>query len=114
MRADRYAAAHVYHDQSQRLIRLSDLLRISLRNRLLVQSVEDTAAGNLRHTGISCDGHQLVHNDRINNVSGNADGISELSCKDTAEVGRMLSLYTLLQIGKKLVRNRIGSSGNGL
>mgnify|MGYP002508734483 CR=1 FL=1 len=40
-------------------------------------------------------------------VGRNADGVSDLSCEDAAEIGGMLSLHADLQVCEQCVRHRV-------
>ena len=114
MGAHRYAASHVNHDKPQGLVGLSDLLGIPLGHRLLIEGVEDAHSGKLRHAGIPCDGHQLVHHHGIHDIGGNPDGISDLLGQNAPQIGGVLPLHSLLQILQKSLRHGVGAAGNGL
>ena len=114
VRAHRHAAAHVDDDQVQRIVGGAVLLGVAAGHRLLVQRVEDAAPRQLRHAGNAGHVGQLVHHHRVNDVAGLADGVADLPRQDAAQVGGMLALDALFQVGQQLVADGVGAAGDGL
>ena len=84
MRTDGDTAAHVDDDEVQILVALAVLLGKAAGNGLLVQRMENTSSGKLRHTGKARNRLQLIHIDRIYDIRRNSDLITDFPCKDTA------------------------------
>ena len=98
MRAYGYSAAHVHNNEIQLFIGLADLLCVSPGHRLLVEGMEHADPGKLGYTRIPGDIHHLVNNGRIHYIGRNTDGIRDLLCKNTSEVGGVLALFSDLKV----------------
>ena len=108
------AAAHVNDDQVQLLIAKAVLLGVAASHRLLVQGVEDAAAGQFGHTGDTGNVSQLVHHHGVNDKGRNANLVPNLPGEDSAQIGGVLTLYAGFQIGKQSVGDGVGAAGDGL
>ena len=100
-------------DEVQILVALAVLLGKAAGNGLLVQRVEDRAAGQLRHTGNARLIGQFINDDGVNDVAGHAQGITDLAGEDTAQVGGVLALDTGLQVSQQGIADGIGAAGDG-
>ncbi len=67
---------------------------------------------NLRDTGESCNRLQLINDNRVDDVGGNADGVADLSGKDAAEVRCVISLGRMVQIVQERIRHSVGAAGD--
>ena len=114
MGAHRDAAAHVDDDEVQVLVAGAVLLGIAAGHGLLVQGVEDGAAGQLGHTGQAGLVGQLIHHHRVHDVAGHAQLVPDLPGQDAAQVGGVLALHALYQVGQQGVADGIGAAGDGL
>ncbi len=111
---DGNAAAHVDDDKVQILVALAVLLGKAAGHGLLVQGVEDGAAGQFRHAGDAGLVCQLVDNDGVNDVAGDAQAVADLAGQDAAQVGSVLALDTGLQVSQQSVADGVGAAGDGL
>ena len=57
---------------------------------------------------------QLVDNDGVNDVAGDAQAVADLAGQDAAQVGSVLALDTGLQVSQQSVADGVGSAGDGL
>ena len=114
MGADRDTAAHVDDDEVQLVVALAVLLGKAAGNGLLVQRMENRAAGQLRHTGNARLIGQFIDNHRVHDVAGHAQRITDLAGKDAAQIGGMLPLNTGLQVSEQRIADGIGAARNGL
>ena len=114
MGADRDTAAHVDDDEVQLVVALAVLLGKAAGNGLLVQRMENRAAGQLRHTGNARLIGQFIDDDGVNDVAGHAEGVADLAGKDAAQIGGMLPLNTGLQVSQQGIADGIGAARNGL
>ena len=112
MCADRNAAAHMHNNQAQGFIWLAGFTGVAFCDCLLVQGVENADARELRNPGISCGWHQFVNYYRVNDIGRYTDGIPDFPCKDTAEIGGMLSLYAHFKVGKQRIAYRVSAGNN--
>ena len=113
MRADGRAAAHVNDDDIDVLIGLAHGLRPAPCHRLLVQRMVDGHTLHLRNTGNPRNRLELIHNDGVHDIGRDTQRITNLPCKNAAEIRCVLSLYALLQILLELVRHAVCASRNG-
>ena len=111
---DGNAAAHVDDDKVQILVALAVLLGKAAGHGLLVQGVEDGAAGQFRHAGDAGLVGQLVDNDGVNDVAGDAQAVADLAGQDAAQVGSVLALDAGLQVSQQSVADGVGAAGDGL
>ena len=111
---DGNAAAHVDDDKVQILVALAVLLGKAAGHGLLVQGVEDGAAGQLRHAGNAGLGGQFVNHHGVHDVAGHTQGIADLPGQDAAQVGGVLALDAGLQVSQQGVADGVGAAGNGL
>ena len=65
-----HATAHVADDEVQGLIGLADLLGVALGHGLLVQGVENAAAGDEGVAGVAGQRRQFIHHGGIHDVGG--------------------------------------------
>ena len=112
--ADRDAAAHVDDDQVQILVAGAVLLGVAAGHRLLVQGMEDGAAGQFGHTGQPGLVGQLIHHDGVDDVAGLAQRVPDLPGQDAAQVGGVLALHPLLKVGQQSVADSVGAAVDGL
>ena len=112
--ADGNAAAHVDDNEVEILVTLAVLLGIAAGHGLLVQRMEDRAAGQLRHAGNAGFVGQLIHNNGVDDVAGDAQAVADLAGQDAAQVGSVLALDTGLQVSQQSVADGVGAAGDGL
>lgn len=74
-----HAAAHVADDEVQGLIGLADLLGVALGHGLLVQGVENAAAGDEGVAGVAGQRRQLIHHGGIHDVGGDVQRRTDLT-----------------------------------
>ncbi len=114
MGAHGHAASHMNHNQAQTFIGLSNFLRIALRNSFLIQGMENTYPGKLRHAGISGNRYQFIHHCGIYNVGRHANGVRNFLSQNASQIRSMLPLNALFQVPEQIFRHGICTAGNGL
>lgn len=92
-----HAAAHVADDEIQGLIGLADLLGVALGHGLLVQGVENAAAGDEGVAGVAGQRRQLIHHGGIHDVGGDVQRRADLTGQQAAQVAGMVAVGTLFQ-----------------
>ena len=76
--------------------------------------MEDRAAGQLRHAGNAGLVGQLIHNNGVDDVTGDAQAVADLAGQDAAQVGCVLALHTGFQVSQQGIADRVGATRNGL
>ena len=113
VRAYGNAAAHVGHNQIQRIIGNAFFFCVAFCYSLLIQCVEDTDARKLRKSGIAGHRFQLVHNHRIYNIGRNSQRFGDFPGQQAAQVGSVLPLEADPQIVKQGFTGGVGAARNG-
>ena len=74
--------------------------------------MEDTDPRKFRNTGDPCLVTEFIYHYGIYDIAGFSDGICDLLCKDTAQVGSVLAGNADLQIAYQRIVYSIGAAGD--
>ena len=112
--ANGHAAAQMDDDQVQLVVLFAGLLGKAAGDCLLVQRVENRAAGQLGHTGQARLVGQFIDNDGVHDKAGYAQLVADLACQNAAQIGGVLTLHAGLQVCQQGIGHGVGAAGDGL
>ena len=113
MHAHGDAAAHMGHDETQRIIVQAVLCGVPLGDGLLIEGMEAGTAGEIRTAGEFGQLRHLVNNRRVDHIGRATDFRADFRSQNSAQVAHMGAVGAVAQILQHPLVDGVGAAQQG-